>query len=227
MKRFVPTLCIAGVLALATPIAHAIPIVYTTVLSGAAEEPPVESPGTGTATVVYDPDERTLQIQTSFSGLVGPTTVAHIHCCTGTASSGNAGVATQVPTFDGFPAGVNSGSYSNTFDLTDPASWNPAFIANNGGTAASAEMALAAGLAAAQAYLNIHTEFAPGGEIRGFLVAASSVPEPATLALLGTALLGLTIARVLRRQGGSGTSRRTGPPGVSGRAQARRRNQAL
>ena len=212
MKHFVPTFCIAGVLALATPFAHAIPITYTTVLSGAAEEPPVASPGTGQATVIYDPDLRTLEIQTSFSGLVGLTTAAHIHCCTGTASSGNAGVATQVPSFVGFPLGVSSGNFSNTFDLSDLASWNPAFITNNGGTAESAEMALAAGLAAAQAYLNIHTEFAPGGEIRGFLVAASSVPEPATLALLGTALLGLTIARVLRRQGGSGTSRRTGPP---------------
>jgi hypothetical protein len=47
---------------------------------------------------------------------------------------------------------------------------------------AGAEAALALGLAEGKAYLNIHTSFAPGGEIRGFL---NEVPEPASLALLG------------------------------------------
>ena len=113
MKRFVPAIVIASVLAIATPFAHAIPITYTAVLSGPAEEPPVASPGVGQATVIYDSVARTLEIQTSFSGLVGTTTVAHIHCCTSTPSSGVAGVATQVPTFIGFPAGVSSGSFSH------------------------------------------------------------------------------------------------------------------
>ncbi|HRO59570.1 MAG TPA: CHRD domain-containing protein [Burkholderiaceae bacterium] len=194
MKRFVSAICIASVLAIATPFAHAIPITYTAILGGSAEEPPVASPGTGQATVVYDSVARTLEIQTSFADLVGTTTVAHIHCCTATPSSGLAGVATQVPSFTGFPVGVSSGNYSNVFDLTDPASWNPSFVAGNGGTPASAEMALAAGLADARAYLNIHTSFAPGGEIRGFLVETSSIPEPATLALIGTALLGLAFS---------------------------------
>jgi hypothetical protein len=78
------------------------------------------------------------------------------------------------------------------FDMTQAATWNPAFITANGGTAAGAEAALVAGAAAGQVYLNIHTTFAPGGEIRGFLVA---VPEPGTLAfgvigLAGIALIG-------------------------------------
>ncbi len=55
----------------------------------------------------------------------------------------------------------------------------------NGGTAASAEAALAAALAADEAYLNVHTTNFTGGEIRGFL---TPVPEPATL---GTLLLGV------------------------------------
>jgi hypothetical protein len=64
---------------------------------------------------------------------------------------------------------VTSGTYSHTFDMTDPASYNPAFVTANGGTAASAESVLLAGLLAGQAYLNIHTSTHPGGEIRGVL----------------------------------------------------------
>ena len=50
------------------------------------------------------------------------------------------------------------------------ASYNPTFVAANGGTAASAAKALLAGIQAGQAYLNIHSMMFPGGEIRGFLV---------------------------------------------------------
>jgi hypothetical protein len=73
------------------------------------------------------------------------------------------------------------------FDMTQASTWDPSFITANGGTAAGAEAALAAGAAAGDAYLNIHTTVFPGGEIRGFLVPA---PEPGTLLLLGTGLLG-------------------------------------
>jgi hypothetical protein len=57
--------------------------------------------------------------------------------------------------------------------------WNPAFITAHGGTPASAETALLAGLAANEAYLNIHSNTHPGGEIRGFLFILAGTPGSA------------------------------------------------
>lgn len=81
-----------------------------------------------------------------WSGTSGVTTASHIHCCTVDQGTGNAGVATQLPSFAGFPLGVSSGSYDQTFDMTLAGSWNPTFVTNNGGTTASALNALIAGL---------------------------------------------------------------------------------
>jgi hypothetical protein len=58
-----------------------------------------------------------------------------------------------------------------------------------------AEAALAAGLAADEAYFNIHTTAFPGGEILGFL---TDVPEPGTFALLATGVLALALRRRAR-----------------------------
>jgi len=167
-------------------------IVYTTSLTGANESPPTGSPGTGTALVTIDTLLHTMQVQVNFSGLTTGDTAAHIHCCTSTPGAGNVGVATVTPTFTGFPGGVTSGTYDHTFDLTLASSWNPAYVTANGGTTASAEAALLAGLAADKAYLNIHTSAFGGGEIRGFLVP---VPEPATVGFVGLALAGFIFAR--------------------------------
>lgn len=188
----------ATALACFTLTAQALPVVFTASLSGSAEAPPNASPGTGLATITVDAALHTLRVEASFSGLIGTVTAAHIHCCTPTAGSGTAGVATATPTFPGFPAGVTAGSYDHLFDLTQASSFNASFITALGGIGA-AEFALLQGIEDGTAYFNIHTTAFPGGEIRGFLQAAQQpVPEPQSLWLAGLALL--ILSRFHRRQ---------------------------
>jgi hypothetical protein len=146
---------------------------YTTTFSGAAEAPPNASPGTGKASVTISGNF--MRVQASFSGLLGNTTAAHIHAPTLVPFAGTAGVATNLPSFTNFPLGVRAGTYDHTFDMTAASSYNPSYITNNGGSPATAFVALKAAMAAGRSYFNIHSVFAPGGEIRGFLVACPTI----------------------------------------------------
>lgn len=158
-------LVVLAMLALVCSAAHAQP--YAGTLSGAAVEPPNGSPGTGTARVTFDSTFKTLRVEISFSALSSGTTRAQLHCCG--APPGNTIAATQLPGLDRFPAGVVAGTHAQLLDLTAASSFNPAFVAANGGNVTSASAALAAGLASGQAYLSISTSLFPAGELRSFL----------------------------------------------------------
>jgi hypothetical protein len=185
--RALPAAAALAVAAAALP-ATAHEVIYQVFLTGSAESPPNASAGLGVAIITFDLDLFTMQVQTTFAGLTGNVTASHIHCCTTTPGAGNVGVATQTPTFVDFPLGTTFGSYDHTFDMTLASSYNAAFITANGGTVSTAFTALLNGAAAGRAYLNIHSSFAPGGEIRGFLAA---VPEPSSYGLMGAGLIAL------------------------------------
>jgi hypothetical protein len=151
--------------------------------------------------VVLGPVANTLQVNVSFSGLVAPTTAAHIHCCLSSPFAlANVGVATALPAFPGFPLGVTSGTFSSTvFDLTQSTIYNPAFVTAQGGLP-QAEAALEAGIQNGETYLNVHSSTFPNGEIRDFL---RPIPEPTSFVLLGLGLVGFGLAPLRRFIAGS------------------------
>lgn len=114
-------------------------------VNSAQEVPPNASLGTATLLGTYNDVTNVLTFNYSFSNLSSNSTAAHFH---GPAAVGvNAGVRIG---HTGFPTGVTSGNYSNTFTLS-----------------ASNETEMLSGLW----YLNIHTTSNPGGEIRGQVYA--------------------------------------------------------
>jgi len=166
----------AGALTSAT----AAPVTYDITLSGPNESPPNASPGTGVGTVKIDPVAHTLELDVTWSGLVGTTTASHIHAPTPVPFANTAGVATTTPSFAGFPTGVMAGMYHTVLNTLLASSYNPSYVTANGGTPGSAETALFQAIADGKAYLNIHSSFVGSGEIRGFLSPAPTPVEGST-----------------------------------------------
>lgn len=162
-------------------------------LAGSAQVP--SNPSTGSGFAVLSLAGNLLTVNVQWTGLTGgPAQAAHIHCCV--LPTDNATVA--VP-FVGFPV-MTAGTYNATFDLANASVYTSAFLTANGGSAAGAESALLAGLNAGRAYVNIHNAVYPGGEIRGNLAPALTMPEPSGVALVAAGLGGVAaIARRRRR----------------------------
>jgi hypothetical protein len=119
--------------------ANAATVAYKANLAGAAEVPPVQSTGKGTAQVNVDTATKQATWRVEYTGLSGPAAAAHIHC--GAAAGANAGVAV--------PLGTNLASpIQGSATLTD---------------------AQLADLQGGKCYVNVHTAANKGGEVRGQL----------------------------------------------------------
>jgi hypothetical protein len=129
---------------------------FQATMLGINEVPANVSTGTGFGTVVLSPDQTTITVNMSFSGLTGgPANAAHIH--------GPAGVGTNASVifpFTGVPAATAGTIPEQTFAIT------PTQVSN-----------LQSGLL----YMNVHNATYGGGELRGqLLLGPSSVGKTFT-----------------------------------------------
>lgn len=175
MHRLIAPACAVAGLAVAASCASAAIIEFQANIDGLQETPPVATPGFGTATMFVDDVTGGWTISGSFSGLIGTTNNAHIH---GFAAVGSPAGVLRGLTFD---IGVTSGNFSGGSSM-----------GLAGGVNAFTAVEIA-GLLDELSYVNIHSTFRPGGEIRGQLLV---VPAPASAGVL--AMAGLLALR--RRQ---------------------------
>ncbi len=131
----------------ATSAAWAASISIQVPLSGTQCVPPVDTGGTGTADLTYDPATRVVTWNIAYSGLSSPTTMAHFH---GPAKQGENGPVVIWLTKQGSPpANPITGSATLTPDQArqfSSGAW----------------------------YINVHTQSHPAGEIRGQVILPKS-----------------------------------------------------
>jgi CHRD domain len=141
-RRLVLPACVLG-LALWSATSSAAPESFQVQLSGSQQSPPVQTGGSGTADLTYNPSTRMLQWSISYSGLSGPVTMAHLH---GPAAAGK-------------DAGVQVWLTKKGSPVESPITGEAKL------TAAQARM-----LREGELYINVHTKANPKGEIRGQVV---------------------------------------------------------
>jgi hypothetical protein len=120
--------------------AAAAPVSFTVLLTGAQQVPPVQTAGTGTADLTWDPSTTGVTWSITYSGLSGPVTMAHFH---GPAPRGKNGPVIIWLTKRG---SVVASPIKGEATLTPPQAKQ--FEAGNW-------------------YINVHTKDHPAGEIRG------------------------------------------------------------
>ncbi|SIO48061.1 CHRD domain-containing protein [Burkholderia sp. GAS332] len=137
-------LVLAGTLTLA----QAAPVSFDVPLTGAQQVPPVQTPGSGSANLTYDPSTRVVTWNISFSGLSSQATMAHFH---GPAPAGkNAGVKVWL-------------SQKGTMEVASPLSGQATLSPDDAKMFEAGDM-----------YINVHTKDNPNGEIRGQVVPPKS-----------------------------------------------------
>ena len=137
-------LAIAGTLTLA----QAAPVSFEVPLTGAQQVPQVQTPGSGSGALTYDPSTRVVTWKVSFSGLSSQATMAHFH---GAAPAGkNAGVKVWL-------------SQKGTMEVTSPISGQATLSPDDAKMFEAGDM-----------YINVHTKNHPTGEIRGQVVPPKS-----------------------------------------------------
>lgn len=112
-------------------------------LDGLQEVPPVATPATGTATVVFNDVTGEMSVTGTFQDMIGTSTNAHVHGYAGP------GVAVGVVFGLTFDAGVTSGNFSGNGVIP-------------GGNINDVLNGLT--------YINVHSSFKAGGEIRGQII---------------------------------------------------------
>lgn len=185
MKRVKLGILLSSTLALASSSASAALITFTGSFSGSQSAPPVTSPATGTATLIFNDQTREFSLNFNVHGLSTPAVALHLDSPT----PGPGGV---IEDYLGNSTILNCGA-----DLCRSISFGDGFFipANN-----------VSALLAGQDYLAVYTTRFPVGpntspESMGPEVAAQlqAIPEPVTAGLMSAAIAVLALAR--RRMG--------------------------
>jgi hypothetical protein len=200
MNKVHASLVALGASCLACTSASAATYSFNAVLNAGNEVPPVSSPATGLATLVYDDlgtptmTDDTYDFAMSVFDLTGPATAYHIH---GAAAEGeNAPVRVSLDAAPFVSLNVGGSLLVGGNDIVAPASI-PATVSPPGPNPGYPAMSFLEMLQGGLAYVNVHTAAFPGGEVRGQLLQVTAVPEPGTWAMLlaGIAAIGTIVRR--------------------------------